>query len=219
MNFPETVLEFLKELSANNNRDWFNENKPRYLIAKNEFEEYIRNLLAAMSEFDPAMAKLDAKECIFRIYRDTRFAKDKSPYKNNMGAYFVQGGKKSGMAGYYLHIQPGESFVAGGIYMPPSPALKAIRDEIYYDVDRFKSIIFNKQFVEAYGEIMGEKLKTSPKGFDKEWPDIDLLRFKSYTVAYPVSDQEILSLGFFEKVIELFKIQYPFIQYLNKALK
>ena len=136
----KNILLFLNELKNNNNRDWFHANKPKYNEAKVEFENYINNLIPEIGKFDNEIKHLEAKECIFRIFRDVRFSKDKSPYKPNFGAYIVKGGKKSGNAGYYLHIEPENSFLGGGIYMPPSNILKAIRIEIYENIDEFKSI-------------------------------------------------------------------------------
>ena len=137
----KTILDFLTNLKANNNRDWFNENRNLYDDAKSDFESLINRLIPAIYNFDPDIGTLSAKQCVFRIYRDVRFSKDKSPYKTNMGGFIARGGRKGGFAGYYLHIDPQQSFIAGGMHMPPPNILKKVRQEILYNIDEFKSII------------------------------------------------------------------------------
>jgi len=126
----KSILPFLTELEKNNNRDWFNANKSKYLEAKKEFDDFIEALITELQLIDPRVAGATAKNTVFRIYKDTRFSKDKTPYKNNMGAYIIGGGRKAQLPGYYIHLQPGESFIAGGMYAPAPDKLKAIRREI-----------------------------------------------------------------------------------------
>jgi len=137
----QITMDFLFQLRGNNNREWFNSNKDLYNEAKNEFEGFVNILIPTTKSIDSEIDVVSAKECTFRIFRDVRFSKNKSPYKINFGAYISKGGRKNPFAGYYIHLQPGESFVGGGIYMPESKYLKAIRKKIYENVDEYKGII------------------------------------------------------------------------------
>jgi uncharacterized protein (TIGR02453 family) len=216
---PHSTFKFLKELKANNNREWFNDHKAEYEAAKLNFEEFIAKLIDGISTFDSGVRELSAKKCVFRIYRDVRFSHDKKPYKNNFGASINPSGKKSMKGGYYFHIEPGASFIGGGIYMPPSPELHAVRLAIYNNNKEFKKIIHKKSFVDSFGELWGEKLKTSPKDFPKDFADIDLLRYKSYIVGYDnIKDKEMQSADLLKNSIKLCKEMYPFLNFLNKAI-
>lgn len=212
------IYNFLIKLSENNNREWYHANKELYYKAKTDFELFIDNIIPKIIHIDKQIMPMRAKDCIFRIFRDTRFSKDKTPYKTNMGAFIANGGRKGGNPGYYIHIEPGASMAAGGMYMPPSDKLKAIRNEIYNFPEDLKTIILNKRFVETFGEIYGEKLKTAPKGFPKDFPDIELLRFKSYTVFESLSDEDILNENIENKILGVFEVMKPFNQFLNRAL-
>jgi uncharacterized protein (TIGR02453 family) len=163
------------------------------------------------------MKGLEAKSCVYRINRDIRFSNDKSPYKSHFGAFVVRGGKKNGdkFAGYYIHIEPGNSIVAGGAYVPPAPWLNAIREKIDEEPERFVKIINNKDFKKYFGEIDGEKLKKAPKGYPNDHPYIDLLRFKSYLVVNNISDELVLSDRYFEHTIDVIKAMKPFNDFLN----
>jgi uncharacterized protein (TIGR02453 family) len=216
MDFHHTFT-YLTNLSQNNNRDWFNANKEQYLLLKEQFELFTAQLISDLAGFDPSIKGLDAKKCVFRIYRDTRFSKNKTPYKINMGAYLVPGGKKSGNAGYYLHIEPGGSMIAGGIHMPPSPVLKAIRDNVFDNVDELKIVLNNKEFKNQFPTMTGDKLKTAPKGFPKEWEEIEMLKFKSYTVFKSMKDEDVISDKFYQTILNSFKVMKPFNDFLNKS--
>ncbi len=213
-----SIIPFLTKLSANNNREWFEKHKDEYLQAKVEMEILVQKIIEKISEFDPSIAGQEAKKCVFRIYKDVRFSKNKDPYKTNMGGFIVPGGKKSGKAGYYLHLEPGSSFIAGGIYMPESTILKKTREEVLYHVDEFKAIINSSDFQSTFGEIHGEKLKRPPKGFPADFDDIELLKFKSFTVMHSVSDQELLSDHFIEKAGEVFRKMKDFNGFINRAI-
>jgi len=213
------IIEFLSELSENNHKEWFDSHKESYLQAKQEMEELVEEVITKFSVFDPQIADQQAKKCVFRIYRDVRFSKNKAPYKNNMGGFIVPGGKKSGKAGYYLHLEPGNSFIAGGVYMPESANLKKVREEILYNIDDFKKIIKAKDFVKNFGTVNGEKLKRPPKGFPADFEDIELLKFKSYTVFHPVSDDFVTNADFSDKVISLFKQMKDFNHFINTAIE
>ena len=214
----KNILDFLTVLKDNNNKDWFHANRKDYDEAKSDFEGFINKLIPAISEFDKSIKFITAKECIFRINKDIRFSKDKSPYKTNFGAFISQGGRKSKYGGYYFHIEPSSSMIAGGVYMPEPVDLKAIRNEIYYNTSEFKKIIKDKNFIKYFSELDGDKLVNAPKDFPKDFPEIDLLKFKHYVVMHSISDKEILNKNLFDLTIEIFKGMYKFNEFLNKSL-
>lgn len=214
----KTILDFLTAVKANNNREWFNANKAQYLEAKDIFEAFVNQLIPEIRKFDPEIGTLTAKDCVFRIYKDVRFSKDKSPYKTNMGAFITRGGRKGGYAGYYIHLDPDQSFIAGGNHMPTPENLKKIRQEIMYNIDEFKGIIDNPGFKKTYGQLDGEKLSRPPKDFPADFPDIDLLKFKTFTVAHSIDNKVILQKDFSKYVIKTFKELFPLNRFLNKAL-
>ena len=213
------TLKFLKDLKSYNYREWFKENKDRYDRAATNFSDFIGALLKELSKFDPGISGLEPKDCIFRIYRDTRFAKDKSPYKTNMGAHILANGRKTehSQAGYYVHLEPGNSFLAGGAYRPPAAWIKNIRQEIDRDAATFKKIISTKTFREYFGALEGEKLKTAPKGFPKDHPEIDLLRFKSFLAVHQVIDKQLLAPDYLKYSVKVFKALSPFDDFLNRG--
>lgn len=212
------TVGFLEKLKANNKREWFQANKSLYDDARGEFEQFIAVLIPVVREIDPDVDVVSPKECLFRIFRDVRFSKDKSPYKTNFGAFIAKGGRKSPYAGYYVHIEPGASFVGGGAYMPESQYLKAIRTEIFENVDEYKAIVEGAEFRKFFGGMFGEKLKTAPKGFPKEFSDIDLLKNKHYAVAHRVEDDFWFSDTLVEDVAEMFRVQYVLNRFLNNAI-
>jgi len=214
---PE-IYNFLKDLCANNNKEWFNENRKRYELAKKEFEIFVSDFIPELAKVDKEIKDENPKQCIFRIFRDVRFSKDKTPYKTNFGAYIVNGGRKSGNAGYYIHIEPDNSFIGGGIYMPPSDNLKAIRTAIYNNSKEFKKIISDKSFTGDFGEIYGEKLVNAPRGFDKDFKEVELIKFKSYAAIKTITDKAILSKNFNENCLDSFKKLKPLNNFLNGAL-
>lgn len=212
------IISFLSELNHNNNREWFTENKRHYLEAKKNFEELVAILIPKLAEDDPQLKGLDVKKTVFRIYRDVRFSKDKRPYKTNMGAYMAKGGRKSPYAGYYIHCEPGGSFLGGGMYHPPGDVLKKIRSEIYFNANEFKQIINSDAFIKTYGEIRGQKLVRPPVGFPKDFSDIELLKFKDYTAFTMVKDDFFDDSGFIKNTVDIFRILKPFNDFLNKAI-
>jgi uncharacterized protein (TIGR02453 family) len=214
----ENVLTFLRKLKENNNKEWFTANKPEFTAAKETFETLVAEVIGEISSIDRELSGLDPKKCIFRIYRDIRFSPDKTPYKTNFGAFFNQGGKKSMKAGYYLHIEPGNSFLGGGIWMPHGNILKAIRQEIFYNVEEFKKITGKKEFNDYYTEFAGDKLQRPPVGFPKDFPDIDLLKFKNYAVGHVVDDKVIKSDGLVLEIVKAYKILQPFNAFLNRSI-
>ncbi len=208
------ILSFLKKLTANNNREWFAENKQKYQQALSEFEQIVSSLIDSISEFDESIKGMQAKDCIYRIYRDVRFSHDKSPYKNHFGAYIsAKGGRKSERAGYYIHFEEGDSILGGGLYCPQPPILKKIRQSIYDNIDEYKSIVTSPSF--SRFKPMGEKLKNIPRGFPKEFIDGDYLKNKHFTYIYEMDEKFFNSDNFIDKSITIFKEMYTFNIFLN----
>ncbi len=212
------VFDFLIALKFNNNRVWFKGNQKDYKEAKTKFEHFIDLLIAGISGVDSNIGVLSAKDCMFRIHRDVRFSKNKEPYKVNFGASIAKGGRKSHFAGYYIHFEPDNSFIGGGIYQPDSKTLKLIRTSIFNNVDKYKSVINDKHFKEFFPEIYGDKLKTAPRGFPKDFPDIDLLNNKHYAVIHPVDNSFWFRDDLIENILDIIKAQYKFNQFLNRAV-
>ena len=214
------VIHFLHLLDSNNDRDWFNANRPLYESAREQFELTATSIIAGISTFDNSIGLLPAKECMFRIYRDVRFSKNKLPYKNNMGASIKSGGRKSGNAGYYIHIEPGKSFLGGGIYMPEPETLKKIRQEIYFNAEEFKKIINHADFKTSFGELSNEDmLKRPPKDFPSDFADIPLLKYKSYVVGHALPDSEVVTENLSTRAIDIFKTMKPFLDFVNRAIE
>jgi len=212
------IIEFLEELKQNNSKEWFDINRKRYEQIKENYIEFVRNLILEISTFDSEISYLLPKDCIFRINRDIRFSNDKAPYKTYFGAYIVKGGKKSGNSGYYLHLEPDNYFIAGGIYNPTPEALKNIREEIYYNPEKFLEIINKPDYKKTYGDIWGEKLKKAPKGFDADFEYIEYLKFKSFVSYKQLEFDEIISENFLNTLTNYFKITYNFNKYLNNII-
>jgi uncharacterized protein (TIGR02453 family) len=213
-----TTLDFLKAIKENNNRNWFLEHRKSYDEARANFEQFVQVIIDNIIEFEPIMKGLEVKSCVYRFNRDIRFSNDKSLYKTHFGAFIVRGGKKNGdkLAGYYFHIEPGNSMVAGGAYMPPAPWLSAIREKINDEPDKLIEIISAKDFIKYFGKIDGEKLKKAPKGYPSDHPHVDLLKLKSYLVVNEVKDEFVLSDKFFDHVMNVIKAMKPLNDYLNE---
>ena len=189
-----STLKFLKDLSKNNNKPWFESHRKQYENAKNDFAGFVQSIIHAHSKKDPSIAHLKAKDCMFRINRDVRFSKDKSPYKNNMGAYLNKGGKKSVFGGYYFHCQPGQSFVGGGLWMPMPPELSKVRQEIDYNFEAFKKIITSKKFKAVYDGLSKDAeytLTRLPKGYEADNPATEYLKLKSFVSMTSLKDSEL----------------------------
>lgn len=216
----ETTLHFLKKLKINNNREWFDSNKSEYLASKEIFEVFVSELIKGINKFDKKVSlDLKPKDCTFRIYKDVRFSKDKTPYKNNMSASINPGGKKSNIPGYYFHLEPEACFLAGGVYMPMPDDLKAIRQEIDYNplplINILKSASFKKEF---NGLDEEDKLKNPPKGFNKDHAHSEILKNKHFIVSRKFENKVILKKEGLSKTLDSFKAMYPFIDYLRKAI-
>jgi len=216
---PSIIFEFLKELMVNNNKEWFQNNKSMYQQAKKEFEIYVNELIAVVHAIDPKVGYPNAKDCIFRIFRDVRFSKDKTPYKNNFGVYIAHGGRKSPYGGYYLHIEPDNSFIGGGVYSPQPNVLKVIREIIIECSDEYKMITEDSSFKNEFPEIWGDKLKMAPKGFPKDDPNIELIKLKSYALVTQIDDNQMESKNIENKISKIFKIIKPYNDFLNTAIK
>jgi uncharacterized protein (TIGR02453 family) len=217
-----TTLKFLKDLKKNNTKEWFDKNRKSYEAAKADFAGLLENVIAQFGKKDSGISTLTAKECMFRINRDVRFSKNKDPYKTNMGGSLVQGGKKSPLAGYYFHLEPGgNSFVGGGKYMAEPDDMKKIRQEIDYSWDEFHKIIKNKKFAGYYGDLdrsEGMSLSREPKGYEKDNPAINYIKLKSWVALATITDADLTSKDLNKKLIAAFETLHPLIVFLNRAL-
>ncbi len=215
-----TTINFLKNLQKNNNRPWFEGHRNVYENARSDFFILVDALIKGIAQFDSPISQLVVKDCVFRINRDVRFSKDKRPYKNNMACYFNREGKKGIGAGYYLHIEPGASFAAGGIWVPEPQVLAGIRQEIDYNFGDFKKIIENKSFRKAFieGIKSEDNLVRPPKGYEEENPAIQYLKMKSFIVRRAFTDKEVQDKGFAKEVVGTFKTMKPLIDFLNMTL-
>ncbi len=217
----QSTLDFLSDLKHHNEREWFNKNRKRYEDARTNYESFVQGIIDHIAEFDPIFRGLEVKSCTYRINRDTRFSNDKTIYKTHLGAFIVRGGKKNGdrFAGYYVHVEPGDnSMIAGGAYMPPMPWLSAIREKIDERGDELLKIIRQKEFIEYFGELEGEKLKSAPKGYPKDHPYIGLLKMKSFLVSKIITDRELTTKGCFDFIVRASRTMKPLNDFLNDYL-
>jgi uncharacterized protein (TIGR02453 family) len=207
---------FLNQLKRNNNRDWFNENKETYIEQHQNTIDFADQLLIEVSKHD-TIETPNGKKSLYRIYRDVRFGKDKSPYKTHWAGGFKRATKKL-RGGYYFHIEKGNAMVGGGFWGPDKDDLLRIREDIAFDSEPLRKIINSKSFIATFGTLEGQQLKTCPKGFDKEHPAVDLLRYKQFIISKKFTDQEVLSPDFSLKVSETFKAMRPFLDYMSESL-
>lgn len=215
----ESTLAFLQELGGNNTREWFEANRKRFEAAKKDIAANVDELIAGITAFDGSLAGLESKDAVFRIFRDVRFSTDKSPYKTNLGAWMARGGRKSPYAGYYFHIEPGnKSFIAAGSWQPPADVLKAIRDGIDYQPEDFRDLVNAKAFKETFSGLEGEKLRSAPKGYEKDHPALEFLKHKSFIVSRNYTDKEVSAPDFLEKALSAFGAGAPLVQFLNRAI-
>jgi len=214
----QEVLNFLSELKENNNKEWFDQNRGRYEASKKKVLFLTERLIHEIAKFDTEIGNQNPKDCVFRIFRDVRFSNDKTPYKINMGSFIAKGGRKSTSAGYYVHIEPGRSFIGGGSYCPPPDALKAIRTEIFDRPEEFSQLIRSNSFLKVYPEMFDDRLKTAPKGFPKDFPEIDLLKYKSYAFTSNIDDSLVTSEIYIGNILNAYKELYPVNCFLNTAL-
>ena len=214
----EKVIQFLQELSENNNKEWFHANRKRYEESRDKVLFITEVLINEIRKWDKNIPVMNPKDCMFRIFRDVRFSKDKRPYKTNFGSFIAKGGRKSMNPGYYLHIEPEGSFIGGGIYMPPAEPLKAIRNYIAEHAEEFRDIINDKEFKQVYPEMYDHKLKTTPKGFPKDHKYIHLLRYKSYVYSTNLKKDALLGENFVESIVVAFRQLHKVNVFLNEAL-
>ena len=216
------TLQFLKKLAKNNNKPWFDLHRKEYEAARKDFEDFIQSVINAFGKSDPAIAPLVAKQCLFRINRDIRFSKNKMPYKKNFAASINRGGKKSIFAGYYFHLEPGNSFVGGGIWMPMPAETQKIRQEIDYCRDEFEKIISSKKFKAIYGNLDNEPeitLVNVPKGYTKDNPAAQYLKLKSWIAMQAINDTTLHSTGLLKQTVAAFSAIQPLIYFLNRAIE
>jgi uncharacterized protein (TIGR02453 family) len=214
----ETV-DFLKRLKKNNSKEWFDNNRAKYLAAKENYLDFVAKILNTLKSIDPTLQDIQPKNCVFRINRDVRFSANKNPYKTNFGASFSKGGKKIACAGYYFHLEPGACFIGGGYWMPMADDLNKIRQEIDYSFDEFKNIIQQKAFKNAFVTLDNkEKLIRPPKGYEKDNPALEYLKLKNFIVMTSIEDNELLEKDLIPKVISHFKVMKPLVDFLNRAI-
>ena len=212
----ESNIEFLVELEKNNNREWFNERKERYLKERENIISFAEDLLSKMNKHDH-IENENGKKCVHRIYRDVRFSKNKLPYKNNWSLSFTRATKLL-RGGYYVHLQPNASFIGLGFWNPDPKDLKRIRQQFSMFGDEFKEIISDKKFIKTFGKMQGSQLKNGPKGFDKNDEHIDLLKYKQFLVTKSFTDKEVLQKDFSERINKTFKTARPFLNFFSEAL-
>ena len=214
------TLTFLNELAQNNHKPWFDANRPRYEALRTHFLDQIEIIYKSIAHIDEDLHGLEPRKCVFRINRDVRFSKDKSPYKPYFSAFLAKDGKKSLEAGYYLHLQANNgSFVAGGIWQPESTQLAKIRQEIDYNGNDLIQILNKKTFATLFAKIEGETLVNPPKGYLAQNPYIELIKHKSFVVTHAISDHDIEN-GLFNATVEnCFREQLPFNDFLRRATK
>ncbi len=197
-------------------------NRSAYLAAKTDFESFVDQVISALAVIEPGMATLKAKDCTFRLNRDIRFSKDKSPYKTNMGASFAKGGKKGIFAGYYFHLEPGKSFVGGGLWMPMAPELKKVRQEIDYNYEIFRGILRNKAFIRHYGGLQSsddQLLTRPPRGYTEDNPAIEWIKRKSFVAIKPLDNKMVTGKTLPKESIAAFSALQPLIHFLNTAME
>lgn len=213
----QRIFDFLENLRSNNNRPWFEQNKNEFLAIQSEFKGFISGLLPKADVHYPGAGLLKSEQCIYRIYRDVRFSKNKLPYKTNISALIGPMGRKSGFDAVYLHIENGASFLATGAYELMPEQLAAIRQEIDYNSGEFKAVLNNPKFKSFFGNIEGNQLKTSPKGYPSDHPEIQFLRYTQMYVMHQFKNEEVLRPDFADQVLEGIKVSRPFSDFLIHA--
>jgi len=215
------TLRFLKDLKKNNNKPWFDAHRKIYESAKIDFTGFVQTVIDRHAKSDPTIKSITAKDCMFRINRDIRFSKDKSPYKTNMGAYINRGGKKSLFGGYYFHCEPGGSFVGGGLWMPMPPELNKVRQEIDYNFEAFKKIINSKKFKSVYKDLSHDPeyvLSRVPKGYEPGNPAAEYLKMKSFVSLTSLKDSDLTSKDLAKKTTTAFEALQPLIEFINESI-
>lgn len=212
------TLEFLQDLAKNNNREWFQDNKPRYVKANKDWHEFVQRVIDGMGVFDPRMIGTEAKKCTFRLFRDVRFSKDKTPYKTHFGAFMAPGGRKNPSPGYYVQVNNDKCFCGAGYWHPEKEHLASIRQEIDYNSNVLESLMETKEFKKHYDGIKGDELKLAPKGYPKDHPKIHLLKKKDFIISSSLDPNEMTSAQALPKLLDKFGAAQPFIKFLNEAI-
>lgn len=214
------LYDFLRELRQNNNREWFAEHKDEYLHAREATARLTEKLIAAVATVDPEAARLRVEDCTYRIYRDTRFSPDKTPYKTHIGIFINPPlGKKSLTCGYYFHLEPDNSFVACGTVCLPSPVIKAIRQSIFDEIDEYRSIVEDAAFKACFPVVGENLLKTAPKGFPKDWPYVAYLRPRDFMASMPVADDLMMAPDVAERLMPAIKQAWRFNRFMNFTIE
>jgi uncharacterized protein (TIGR02453 family) len=218
--FPREGIGFMKRLKRNNNRSWFEKNKNEYeTVVKLPMQSLIVALQPHFERFAPEF-EIHPRKSLFRIYRDVRFSKDKTPYKTHVAAHFVLRGKPKGVegSGFYLHIEPGQVFLGGGIYMPDGDQLKKIRKAIAGQSERFLSITGQKSFKKLFGKLQGEQLRRVPQGYEPDHPMVEWLRYKQFFVWVEWAEAKCFRERFVDDVVDVFDAATPMVRFLNEAM-
>jgi len=213
---PPSVFSFLEDLKENNHREWFQNNKTRYQEQYNYALQFADELLLRMKQID-TIETISGKKSLFRINKDVRFSKDKSPYKTNIGGALTRATKYL-RGGYYFHIEPGNCFLGGGFWAPSTEDLKHIRLQIAADPEPLQQILSSKEFIATFGQLEGEKLKSAPKGFSKDHPAINLINYKQFLLIKKLTDEEVQSKQYLETVVSTFQAMRPFFDYMSEIL-
>lgn len=211
------TFDFLKGLENNNNKEWFDAHRDHYATARADFEAFVTELMKAMVTLEPRLAEQKAKDTLFRIFRDVRFSKDKTPYKAHLSTYLSREGRKWDGAGYYVHAQPGNVFLAAGLWMPEAPLLKSLRQEIDYDLEGFKKILKAASFKKFFSGIDGESLQKVPQGYDADNPAAEYLKMKSFVVVHKMNDADLQKKDAIKKIMAVFTAAAPFVAFFNRA--
>lgn len=214
----QSTFDFLSELKQNNTREWYHANKDSYKEAFGNFEDLVAMLLHTIAEFDDSVIGTEPKDCLFRIYRDIRFSKDKTPYKSWFGAAMKQGGRKEIGSGYYVHVSPTQVYLAGGIWHPDKDILGMIRDHIVAWPNKFENVVLDKTFLKIFDGLGGDQLKTAPRGIPKDHPQIQWLRHKDHIVSVQIEPEEILTEKFIKKAGKIYKNMLPLNQFITDAI-
>lgn len=216
------ALQFLADLIANNNTEWMHENKKRYESYKKDYHNFITSILTEMKPLDKSLEPLEVKNCTFRINRDIRFSKDKSPYKTNMGVWMSQNKNRKNSPGYYIHYEKGNCFIAGGVWCPEPNELKLIRKEIEFFHDDLEAIVSNKNFKKEFNELDRSEntvLKKAPKDFDPNHPAIEFLKLKSFTTSSKIDDKLFTDKDFSKIIAQKLITLKPMNDFLSRALE
>ena len=214
----KSILKFLRQVMAHNNREWFQEHKKEYEAVRAEFERGVEQALQRIVTFDPEIAHVQVKDCTYRFYRDTRFSEDKSPYKRHFGLYIAAHGKKAFHGGYYLHIEPEACMLAGGAYCLPTDILRAVRQSVVDEIDEFRSIVEEPEFRRLFPTLGMDRVKTVPKGFPRDFPFPEYIRPKDYSLGTAIPDDFLRQADWLQQTLHVFEVMKPFLDFINYTI-